>query len=292
MCKNDETNIVYKFQPYNKVNGTLFYCFEYMMQLIELNHDVKFYVYNISSKLDKELVEKCFKSKYKEEYYKYFGNIYFLKHSINLAKIARNSESSFLSFDIKTYNDYSKFAPNNKKYAYINNTYQENCYWSDHIEYSSNTTFFGFYNYQYPNKEMLDKKDSIFICEKLKIGFKYHKQYLKPDNELVFVSAPNMESLGSKYDGYPFISKRTYYCFDNIFKDVDSVIYIHNDFDTNNRIIPEAFYHFKKFEIIDMVDINDSIKHRLDLCLNNKLDELTLDPSSLIIRTILGLSYG
>ena len=288
MCKNKDIIVVYKFQPHNKVNGTLFYCFEYTMQLLELDQNVNFYIYNIKDEKDKVLVEKCFKEKYKEEYYKYFNNVCFLKHTVNLAKIARNDLSVFVSFDIKTYNDYSKFAPLNKKFAYINSVKTEECYWSNHIDYSSNTTFFGFYNYQYPSKEMLIKKNSFFICEKLKIGFKYHKQYLKSDNDLVFVSAPNMESLGSKYDCYPYISKRTYYCFDNIFKNVNFIIYIHNDFDTNNRIIPEAFYHFKKFELIDMVDINDSIKHRLDLCLNDKLCELTLEPSSLIIQSIIG----
>ena len=64
MCENNEINIVYKFQPYNKVNGTLFYCFEYMLQLLELNKDVSFYIFNIQDDQDKWLVEKCFKEKY------------------------------------------------------------------------------------------------------------------------------------------------------------------------------------------------------------------------------------
>lgn len=294
MFKNNEINIVYKFQPYNKVNGTLFYCFEYMLQLLELNRDVNFYIFNIQDDQDKWLVEKCFKEKYLNDYHIYFDRIFFLKHTINLSKIAKNKKSVFVSFDIKTYNDYSKFATPHKKFAYINSNKTEECYWTCKIDYSPNTTFFGFYNYQYPDQVMLNKArlNSNFINERLQLGLKYHKVYNNSIDHLIFVSAPIMDKVKQFYFGYPFITKRTYHCYDNIFKQVDKVIYIHNNFDTNNRIIPETFYQGKLFELINEENLNDSINHRYELCKNNKLDLLTLSPDNLMIKNILKYLEG
>ena len=292
MCENNEINIVYKFQPYNKVNGTLFYCFEYMLQLLELNKDVNFYIFNIQDDQDKWLVEKCFKEKYLNDYHIYLQRVFFLKHTINLAKIAKNKKSVFVSFDIKTYNDYSKFTPTHKKFAYINSNKTEDCYWSNKIEYSQNTTFFGFYYYQIPDQAILNNLKLEFIFEKLQLGLKYHKVFKCSSEHLIFVSAPLMDNISKSYFSYPYITKRTYYCYDNIFKQVDKVIYIHNSFDTNNRIIPESFYQEKKVELINEHDINDSIMHRHELCVNGEINQLILNPDNLMIKNIIQYLEG
>ena len=53
--------VVYKFKPQNKINGSLFYCFEYF-QFLKQFVDVKLYLVDITC-VDFELVKKIFQEK-------------------------------------------------------------------------------------------------------------------------------------------------------------------------------------------------------------------------------------
>lgn len=283
MCKNKDIIVVYKFQPHNKVNGTLFYCFEYTMQLLELDQNVNFYIYNIKDEKDKDLVEKCFKDKYKEEYYKYFDNIIFLNSIINFANIIKNKHYNILSLDIKTYNDYSKFAKVHEKFAYINNNYKDHNY--DEIKPQLNTKFFGYYEYQY----MIDTNLKYeFESELLKLGTKYQKQFDILQNNFTFVSAPHPDRVPIYYFESPYLLKASNNIIENLFESINKIIYIHNDIDTNNRIIVEAFYHKKDFKLMNELPTNDSVMHRYELCLSGKINKLILDEKDKLIKSIIG----
>lgn len=268
----NKIKIIYKWQPYNKINGSLFYCFEYLITLLLLDKNVQLYIYNIKDIEEQKLVIKAFKDKYDESFIGALNSINFYNTMLDVYQ-NNKIEDKYVFLDIYSYNDIGSMLNLNKKFAYINNNYE---YSNKHrLKEVRNTTFFGFYNYQkHPN----------VIKSKLKIGLTYQKCFNMGNK--TYISAPEQ---GYKIDHKDhYIYKDILKIQNDLFNDIDKLIYIHNGLDTNNRIIVEAFYHGKDVEIVEQSDIVDSTHHRYSLCMTNNIDQLILNEKDLMIQHIIG----
>lgn len=260
-------NIIYYWQPHNKINGTLFYCYEYYYFLLTKNKNTNFYIVNCKSEYDKRLISQAFDSKYNKELIK-DNNIKFITntHVYNL----KNDKLLFL--DIYSYNHCYMFISNKDNcFVYCNNKY-------DMIESVKYPHYlFGYYNYQHYNYRTTLKLN-FNIFKKINIDYKFQH----------FISSPGSDKKQiEKYlnDINSFKFKQHNIC-ENIFEAYYSIIYIHNGvLDTNNRLIPESKFYNKKLNIIftDKYKIPDSIIDRYE----RDIQYFWLDEKDLLIEKIL-----
>jgi hypothetical protein len=257
--------VVYRHKPHNKINGSLFYCFEYFKFLRNFV-DVKFYIVDIS-KNDYDLVLKMFSEKYNTD----FQNIITIK-SIDLLRIKLDKT---LILDIKTFYDCKEFLTNDI-HCFSN---EEHSF----FRYKNNkkVTYYGSYDYQ--NYDL--------FCY-LKLNFSIFK-IMDKNPEGVFISSRNIKYIEIHKDEWfkkfkkPIILKKIQNGFGNIFEMIDTVCYVHTERDTNNRIIPEAFFYNKNVFIEKRCDIIDSTILRYDDIMKNGLKNYTLDETDLMIRSCL-----
>jgi hypothetical protein len=142
--------------------------------------------------------------------------------------------------------------------------------------------YFGSYPYQ--------KYDEYCI---LKINFDI---FLKTtnNNSGVFVSSRDQEYIKDRIQEYqtkfnkPIILKKNQDGTGNLFTFVDHIHYVHNLLDTNNRIIPEAFFHNKIITIENAgFDGADSVLTRYEDIKKNGLDNYTLSIDDSMIRAMI-----
>ena len=265
--------VIYTWQKHKKINGTLFYCFEYFLQLSILKEDVIFYIIDIPDK-DKEYIIKLFKDKYKEEFHK-FINI----TQISRTKLGLLNLSDILVLDIKTY---SKISPFIKASSKINLFYNEDASLNA-VKIRDNTTTFGTYNYQCYQKKCI-----------LKIGLSFQKEY-NTINKGVFISCPEFSMINEKTNSI-LLKKNIVYkkelnkFHEGLFNNINEIIYVHIGLDKNNRIIPESFYHNKKCTVIkqtDTIDIIDSVDIRYQDCLDGNINKYILNKNDKIIKEMM-----
>ena len=128
-------------------------------------------------------------------------------------------------------------------------------------------TYYGSYDYQ-----------NYDVFNYLKLNFSIFKDIIKSGDK-TFVSGV-----------YPFLGLEKYLDMDNVIKKehymgrgdlfelISSVVYIHSSLDTNNRIIPEAFYYSKKIKIIEELEnIIDSVTPT-SLSNGTPSDSVNIDP--------------
>lgn len=257
--------VVYRHKTNNKINGSLFYCFEYFVFLKQFV-DVKFYIVDVSKK-DYELILKLFYEKYNTS----FENI----EPVKLLDLLKIKLDKTLVLDIKTFYDCKEFLTN-EIYCFSN---------EEHLlfRYKNNkkVTYFGSYDYQ---------NYDVFCY--LKLNFSIFKT-IEKNPEGVFVSSRDIKYIQlykeewSKKFNKPLILKKLESGVGNIFEFIDTVCYVHTERDTNNRIIPEAFFYKKNIFIEERCNIVDSVILRYEDILRNGLKNYTLDESDLMIQSCL-----
>lgn len=220
--------VVYKFKQHNKINGTLFYCFEYF-KFLRRYQDVKFYIVDISSN-DLTLVRDVLTKKYNTD----LDNIV----PIKLTQLYSLKLDRTLVLDVDTFYKVKEFLTN-EIHCFSNDTHDLFRYRNDR-----KVTYYGSYDYQ-----RFDE-----FCY-LKLNFDIF-QPLQQQGYGVFVSALNQKYIGSnlsrwqqEFSPRPIIVKKSHSGYGNLFDMIDHVHYVHTQQDTNNRIIPEAFYYGKTVSI-------------------------------------------
>lgn len=259
--------VVYKFKNHNKLNGTLFYCYEYYRKLRESYPCTKFVIIGIEPDNIK-LIENIFKEKYNNFYPM---DILPFESVISLWK---QKFDRTLILDIDTFYQCKEFCTN-EVHVFSNDTHEMYRYPDDR-----QVTYYGVYPYQRFDKECM-----------LKLNF----DIMKPaqNNPGVFVSCLDMTHLKNNINRYerefqrPIILKKSHEGSGSIFDEINQVHYVHVQRDTNNRIIPEAFFHNKEVTIEEIWDEDDSIMRRYNDIINNGLDNYTLSDSDLMIKACL-----
>lgn len=256
--------VVYKFKPNNKINGTLFYCFEYFKFLRKFV-DAKFYIIGINAK-DLELVLSIFREKYNTD----FDNIIPIKIT-DLYKIKLDKA---IILDIMSFYDCKEFLTGDV-YCYSNESHKMFRY-KNHRK----VTYYGSYSYQ-----------NYDVFSYLKLNFEIFKSFGSMPG--VFVSSPDHIYIKDNLEKYkqqfqrPIILKKHHGGNGNIFEMIDAVHYIHTSQDRDNRIIPEAFFYGKKVTIEDRYPVLDSVQLRYKDCSENGLRNYTLTEQDEIIQACL-----
>lgn len=260
--------VLYTFKDQNKINGTLFYCLEYFAMARTLDSSVSFFIYNISSK-DFEIVLNMFKNKYDlpADFYKHI-------HAINGVKdLYAIDAMSYLILDIHSFNQIYYFlkAP---IHCYSNENHKMIRSVEKPIKY------YGHYEYQ-----------RFDIDVKLKLNFDIFKKINDHSDNAVFVSSRLDNYKDIKYPeslkGLKIFTKNKNQHYPNLYELFDTVYYYHSALDTNNRLIPEAFFYKKKI-IIEYSDLpTDSIYLRYEDISKNGLGNYTLSKDDVMLINFL-----
>jgi len=258
--------VVYKFKKHKKINGTLFYCFEYYIFLKQFI-DINFYIVNISPD-DLELIKTIFSQKYNVVP----KDIISIKptelYELNLDKT--------LILDVMSFYDCKEFLTN-QIYCFSNDGHPMFRY----KKANRKVTYYGSYDFQ-----------NYDIFTYLKFNFNIFKP-ITTNKSGVFISCMDETYIKDKMSIYetkfqkPIIIKKTNSGIGNIFDYVDAVHYVHMQFDKNNRIIPEAFYYGRDITIEETSSFADSIKLRYNDIKENGLDNYTLTKEDVIIKEFL-----
>lgn len=257
--------VVYQFKPHNKINGTLFYCFEYF-KFLQKRSNVKFYIVDIT-KHDLELVNQIFYEKYNID-------------NTDIIPIKRIQLFSLqldrtLILDIDTFYNCKELLTN-QIHCFSNDTHDMFRYKTDR-----SVTYYGSYPYQRYDREGY-----------LKFNFDIFKPLTKQGHG-VFVSALNQKYLRDNLHllkerfKRPLILKASTGGPGNLFDHIDAVHYVHTQRDTNNRIIPEAFFYGKEVTIEDLHTEYDSITIRYNDIMENGIEKYRLTEDDTMVQACL-----
>lgn len=262
--------VVYQFKTHHKVNGTLFYCFEYAAFLHQYHPDVRLFLVD-ASEHDVALTIRLFTEKYN-----YTTDLIVPIKRIDLYKLKLDRT---LVLDINTFNSCKEFLTGDIM-CFSNTSH-------DSFRYSHGNrtvTYYGSYPYQtYDEFCFLKLNFDIFKC-------------CVPGGDGVFVSSVNTNRVDDcindvrvMYPNKPIIAKAHGSGVGNIFDLIDTVHYVHGVQDTNNRIVPEAFFH-NKTVVIDMdrwIGPHDSVIWRYNDISANGLSNYTLTSSDVMVQACL-----
>lgn len=259
--------VVYKFKQYNKVNGTLFYCYEYCQFLRQFT-DCILYITGTQT-ADVVLINRLFAEKYRTE----VDGIQYLNRSTDIYQLKLDRT---IILDIDTFVSIRGFL-----------TGEVLCYSNDNHEMfrysdSRTVTYFGSYDYQ--------PKD-VFSYLRLNFGI-FRTCSTTPG---VFISGgdcPHLstisEQLAARFPHLPVYIKHKNIGSGDIFDKVSVVLYVHNRLDKNNRIIPEAFFHGKIVMFDSPFNLpSDSATLRFQDISQNGLVNYTLNETDPIISLCL-----
>jgi hypothetical protein len=258
--------VVYKFKPHNKINGTLFYCFEYF-KFLQKYVDLNFYIVGITDS-DLNLVREILQQKYKM----LIDGIVPIKliqlHGLGLDRT--------LVLDVNTFYDCKEFF-SNEVHCFSNEPHEL-------FRYSNNRTVTYYGSYSYQNYDQ--------FCY-LKLNFEIFPP-LDKQGYGVFVSALDQKYIRLHYERWqnefnrPIHLKKSHSGVGNIFEEIDAVHYVHVMRDTNNRMIPEAFYYNKTVTIEEVYPELDSIQLRYNDIVENGLGNYTLTKDDAMVQAMLG----
>lgn len=255
--------ILYVSKKHKKINGTLFYCYEYFSFLNQFT-DVKFLILNADEK-DFELFNNIFKEKY--------SNYNIVKHNIinvNRTDLLKLNINTLLFLDIVSYEKSLMFISKVKNILmYSNNGHKYN------IEKT-----YGFYDYQKFNYKT-----------RLKFFIDIHKTYNEHKNK-TFISALEADNtkvlfdIGLKIDDVYMKENNKHHS--EFFKNVNKIIYWHvGNLDKNNRLIVEAYIHNLDCEVYCNGYFNDSVFERYNELKQNGLNEFNLTHDDILIKDFL-----
>lgn len=259
--------IVYSQVPHKKINGTLFYCFEYF-EFLSSRIDTTFYIHK-SSQEDLNHYLRIFKDKYTFNH-NILNNIKYINgirdvHNIGLI----NDKILFL--DIRSANMLAPFVKNSV-IVYSNKPEES------HLRRAK---YFGFYDYQY--------KD---VSTRLKFNFNIFNKITDTKTDTAFVSAPkNKDVVASLMDikESNMLVKQSSNSFSNLFSSFDTLYYYHNGHDANNRLIVESLYYNKTVVLYSDGRDEDSAHLRYKDISDNGIEDYTLTEDDAMIKEII---YG
>ena len=257
--------VVYKFRTGKKINGTLFYCFEYFRFLKQFV-DAKFYIVGISPD-DLSLVLRLFSEKYNADI---TDIVPVTTTQLYLLKLDRT-----LILDVNTFYDCKEFLTN-QIYCYSNDSHSMFRYKNHRT-----VTYYGSYDYQNYDK-----------FEYLKFNFDIFKPSPITASG-VYISCASESYIKDRLTQYeqqfqkPIILKKFGSGIGNIFDLVDAVHYVHVGIDKNNRTIPEGFYHNRAVTIERACDVVDSVILRYNDIMANGLGNYTLTQDDIMIKDFL-----
>lgn len=262
-----KVGVVYKFSAYNKVNGSLFYCYEYCQYLRNFC-DCVLYIVNASPN-DALTISALFDAKYTVP----TNNIKYLSR---VTDIYRERLDKTLVLDINTFNATRAFLTN-EILCYSNSTHEMFQY-----KDGRHVTYFGSYDYQ-----------RFDVFSYLKLNFDLFKPCKHGDG--VFISGTDVTYMTAREHEYialfspkPIILKSKVGGIGDIFDHIDSVHYVHTKQDKNNRIIPEAFFHNKMVTMSSPLNIPiDSAQLRYDDITANGLSGYTISEQDNMVQACL-----
>jgi hypothetical protein len=269
-----EIGIFYNWQPHNKINGSLFYAYEYARLLQDISiTKIHFFITSLKplTQKDKDLIFIAFDLKYED-----VNNSFIKFSSITGSYLTSKFLTKALFLDVKSYNAISKFLPKVEKHLYCNcvGDMKADIFYPGNLYY----WYEGYQTGKYKTR--------------LKLYFNIHKIYPKSENKTWFVSSiGSTEDQIQEYLPEVFVFKKHKRML-NIYKDFQKIMYIHNgNLDTNNRLIPEVMYFGKELKIkwVQEDYKNDSIFERYIDITENGINDYILDESDLIIQNLLGL---
>jgi len=255
--------VLYRFQEYNKINGTLFYCYEYYQMLKSLNIKASIIVFGNIKDKDQELILKVFDDKYVMN-----DGIIFLNYRTKLYQHIIQS-NKILILDTNTYLNIQDFLGKSKVYLFCNKHIKDTNY-KDSIVYGSYDLYQKFDHFDY-----------------LRINFDIYKPIINVDNK-IFISSPEYDLIDNKYKkDNKYLIKQHNVTYDNLLSRISKVIYIHTCIDTNNRILVEASYFGIAYDIINHITTVDSIVLRdLDISQGN-INNYVLSKDSSLMQSLL-----
>lgn len=258
--------VVYKFKPHNKINGTLFYCFEYF-KFLRKYIDVKFYIVGINEQ-DLNLVTGILSDKYNTT----VDNLI----PVTLTELYKIKLDRTLVLDINTFYDCKEFLTN-EVHCFSNDTHDMFRYKNDRT-----VTYYGLYPYQ--------RYDVPCI---LKLNFEIFRP-LTQQGYGVFISALDQKYVRIRINQWekefnrPIMIKKSHGGIGNLFDHIDAVHYVHTERDTNNRIIPEAFFYGKTVTLEEPYNLEvDSIRTRYNDIVANGLGNYTLTDTDPMVQACL-----
>lgn len=235
-------SVLYEFKKYKKINGTLFYCFEYYSFLRQRDPSIKFVIFRISES-DFERVLEVFRERYSVSN-EVFENI------IRVRSVKALHDLSFsknLIMDMKTFDSLYMFLRGdilcfaNEKHDFKRSEHKK-------------IVYYGYYDYQdYDVQTMLKLNFDIFRPAR---GGK--------DQLLVSTVTSNFDAalIPDALKGKKIIRKSLLDHYDNFFDQFDTLFYIHTGHDTNNRLIPECYYYGKEVVVAYTGLPKDSVYYR------------------------------
>ena len=250
--------ILYNFITQKKVNGTLFYCFEYFIFLNKFKY-TEFWIYDISEKDFKYIIE-IFKNKYN------FDHKLLKQIKIFHIKDALKAPEKVIILDNRTYENLRLFFPNSQVLWHKTEGSNEFITTKTHEK----DITFGSYSYQ-----------KYEVHQHLQFHFDIYKKLEKSENKIFISSLSITEEQTKKYlFSYNVLYNENKIFFKNdnkhhknLFENFNVLLYVKNhNIDTNNRLIVESYFYDKIIILVDK-EQNDSAFLRL-----KKLNEYGIEP--------------
>jgi hypothetical protein len=265
--------ILYHFIKHKKINGTLFYAFEYFVFLNKYK-DTDLWLFDISDK-NLEYIKNIFKDRYNFDH-KLLDKI----KSVHLKDFLKYPDKIII-LDNRTYENLRKFFPKAKvlwhKTDSKNYDYQIEKLNSKDIRYGS-------YYYQ--------KYD---IEQHLQFHFDIYKPLTKSGDKIFISSLSNSleQAITMMENKNVFINKNKIFFKDNInhtnnlFEEFSTFIYFKTEaMDTNNRLVVESYYYNKNIILVDDIK-EDSVYFRLKELNEYGIDYFRLNTKNKMIEEYL-----
>lgn len=259
--------IAYSLKRHRKINGTLFYCFEYFLYLHSIGVTVDLVLHN-STESELNSIVAIFKERYcfdemllseiirierVSDFYKYhYTKVLFLDvHSLEILGMLTRAE-------ILCYSNISNGM----------SAYKE-----------KNVTYFGCYDYQ-----------QFDVFELLKFHFEAYRPIYNSANGVLVVQ-PDMDYknivIPEQFKDRNIILKKPNTAVNKLFEQFTSLYYVQgNRLDFNNRLIPECFFYHKEI-VIERNDVIDSVVLRYQDIKDSGIEKYQLGSSDKMIAHFL-----
>jgi len=252
-----------------RINGTLFYCFEYFAFLKQYVPNLKYFLLDATS-ADIEWYKGVFKEKYSFD-----ASILDDIQSVTRTEFATLPVENLLVLDVQTYKRITHFTSRVKQVrAYSDERH-------GFLNKKPNHTFYGWYdNYQEFN-----------VRTRLKFFVDIHNRY-EHHGDKTFVSNLNGNKdqiiIELKLNPREVYVKELNKHHSGMFAHINKVIYYHTGFtDTNNRIIVESFIHEVPVVLHLRGYTHDSIKERYDTLVRDGLEPFILTTKDPLIQSFI-----
>lgn len=263
--------VLYNFITHKKINGTLFYCFEYFCLLKKYNSDIKFVIFNCSFD-DLNYIKSIFNDKYSFNE-QFLDDIIVIQRYSDIIKLKLKN---VLTLDVRTYETLYAFLQKSKIFAYANDSHQ-------FLNKNLNHNFYGWYDFQTFN-----------IKNRLKIYKEIHKTFNNKGNKILITSlcGDNIQIAKTlKLDLNNILIKQSSDHNFNMFSQINKIIYWHTgNLDRNNRSIIESVIHNIELEVYLNGFFKDSISERFNSVKNGNADEYFLDEHDILVQDFLNAS--